>query len=130
MLEKYLSVQSDKQISKLFRFPNCFRIFSNKQKNMAHFHKCEFDEPATTKEITSAIKRLKEEAASGPDQIHNLILRESKIPNAWISANITMIPKKSIAQDPANYRPISMKSCLGKLLERIVYSRLQYVTKS
>ncbi|RNA07431.1 RNA-directed DNA polymerase from mobile element jockey-like, partial [Brachionus plicatilis] len=77
-----------------------------------------FDEPVSTKEITSAIKRLKEEASSEPDQIHNLMLKnvpqnilkdiiETKIPNAWKSANITMIPKKSnLTQDPAKYRPI------------------------
>ncbi|RNA34253.1 hypothetical protein BpHYR1_007014, partial [Brachionus plicatilis] len=34
-----------------------------------------FFEPVSTKEITSAIKRLKEEASSGPDQIHNLLLK-------------------------------------------------------
>ncbi|RNA14202.1 hypothetical protein BpHYR1_012799 [Brachionus plicatilis] len=68
------------------------------------------------KEATSALKRLKEEAVSGPDQIHNLMLkyspqnilndiiyplslslRESKIPNpAWKSANVTVIPKMPI----------------------------------
>ncbi|RNA08232.1 hypothetical protein BpHYR1_003936 [Brachionus plicatilis] len=53
--------------------------------------------------------------------LFSLSLREGKIPKA---ANITMIPKKSIlTQDQANYRPIS----LGKLLERIVYSRLVIV---
>ncbi|RNA26757.1 hypothetical protein BpHYR1_048605, partial [Brachionus plicatilis] len=43
--------------------------------NLEFFNKenqCKFDEPVSTKEITSAIKRLKEEASSGPDQIHNL----------------------------------------------------------
>ncbi|RNA00210.1 AP-like endonuclease reverse transcriptase [Brachionus plicatilis] len=85
-----------------------------------------------------ALKRLKNEAASGPDQIHNLInslkeiielfnlsLRESRVFQAWKTSNITLIQKKaSSLQDPLNYRPISTTSCLGKLLERIVYSRL------
>ncbi|RNA24330.1 hypothetical protein BpHYR1_016800 [Brachionus plicatilis] len=36
-----------------------------------------------------------------------------------------MIPKKYfITQEPVNYPTISMTSCLGKLLERLVYSRL------
>ncbi|RNA29171.1 AP-like endonuclease reverse transcriptase, partial [Brachionus plicatilis] len=78
-------------------------------------------------------KKLKNEAASGPDQIHNLInslieiielfnlsLREGRVPKAWKTSNITMIQKKaSSLQDPLNYIPISITSCLGKLLERI-----------
>lgn len=32
--------------------------------------------------------------------------------------------KKELPYDPNNYRPISVSSCLGKLLERIINSRL------
>lgn len=35
-----------------------------------------------------------------------------------------MIPKKKVSNDPLKYRPISVTSCLGKLLERIVRNRL------
>ena len=35
-----------------------------------------------------------------------------------------MIPKKQPASDPNNYRPISLLSCLSKLIERIVAQRL------
>ena len=62
-----------------------------------------------------ALKRLKNEAASGRDQIHNLMLknlprnslieiielfnlslREGRVPKAWKTSNITMIQKKSL----------------------------------
>ncbi len=35
-----------------------------------------------------------------------------------------MLSKKQPASDPNNYRPISLLSCLGKLIERIVAQRL------
>ncbi|RNA44102.1 RNA-directed DNA polymerase from mobile element jockey-like, partial [Brachionus plicatilis] len=48
-----------------------------------------------------------------------------QVPKSWKIASITMIPKKSFpTQDPNNYCPISMTSCLGKLLERIIYTRI------
>ena len=40
-------------------------------------------------------------------------------------ATITMIPKKDHkSSDPADYRPISLTSCVGKLTERLIKSRL------
>ena len=39
---------------------------------------------------------------------------------AWKSATITMIPKKeSNSNYPTDYRPISLLSCIGKLVERL-----------
>ncbi|RMZ94989.1 RNA-directed DNA polymerase from mobile element jockey-like [Brachionus plicatilis] len=74
-------------------------------------------------EMIMALKRLKGEAACGPDLIHNLILQEGIVPKAWKSANITMISKKSCpTQAPSNYRPISITSCLGKLIARFMIS--------
>ena len=36
-----------------------------------------------------------------------------------------MIPKKEgMSNDPSNYRPISITSCLGKIMERIITIRL------
>ncbi len=38
---------------------------------------------------------------------------------------IKMIPKKDdMSKDPEKYRPISLTSCLGKLIERLVRARL------
>ena len=47
------------------------------------------------------------------------------IPKSWKSAKIKMIPKKDgMSKDPEKYRPISLTSCLGKLIERLVRARL------
>ncbi|RNA40803.1 hypothetical protein BpHYR1_044963, partial [Brachionus plicatilis] len=51
------------------------------------------DEPITLLEIRNALKKLKEEAGSGLDQIHNLMSLElGQVPKAWKIASITMIP--------------------------------------
>ena len=40
-----------------------------------------------------------------------------------------MIPKKPEEKaDPTNYRPISVTSCLGKILERVICNRLYFIS--
>jgi len=58
-------------------------------------------------------------------ELFNRCIREKTHPKAWKLARITMIPKKdNDTSNPSNYRPISVTSCLGKLLERLVCLRL------
>ena len=97
----------------------------------------------TIKEVKSIIKQLPN-SSTGPDNIHNrclknhtdllvkhlttlfnVILEIGYIPNMWKKANIILLlkPKKD-KQQPSSYRPISLLSCLGKLLEKIVKQRL------
>ena len=101
-------------------------------------------DPISLEDIERAIKESKNDSSTGMDNIHNrmlknlpkntllsikhlfnLCLRENKIPQTWKSAKITMIPKKDSSKtNPNNYRPISVTSCLGKILERIITTRL------
>ena len=47
------------------------------------------------------------------------------IPESWLLGNILPIYKnKGDAQNPENYRPITLLSCLGKLFTRIMNNRL------
>jgi len=98
----------------------------------------------TMGELKEAIKACKSNTASGIDNIHNQMIKnlpdnflsqiltlfnksiqESKVCQIWKTSKITMINKKdSEKSDPANYRPISVTSCLGKVLERIINNRL------
>ena len=50
---------------------------------------------------------------------------ESGMPLDWKFASITMIPRNNqMSDDPNKYRPISLTSCLDKLTERLIESRL------
>jgi len=52
------------------------------------------------------------------------LVRQSVFPSAWKLANVTPIFKKGDPSNPANYLPISLLSCLGKLMERCVHKVL------
>ncbi|GBN61274.1 RNA-directed DNA polymerase from mobile element jockey [Araneus ventricosus] len=52
-------------------------------------------------------------------------------PLSWLKAIVIPIPKPGKdKQDPNNYRPIALTSCLGKLLERMVGTRLMHVLEN
>ena len=97
----------------------------------------------TFSELVGIIKNLKEDSSPGEDGIHNRFLKNlsSKgldlllkmvnlslidgLPKAWKTAVITMIPKKDLkSSNYADYRPISLLSCVGKLAERVIKNRL------
>jgi ribonuclease HI len=100
--------------------------------------------PFTMMELDSAIKKLKNKKAPGKDSITNemiknlgptarsrllLIFNQSwssgKIPDNWREAIIIPIRKKEKEKtSKSSYRPISLLSCVGKVMERMVNTRL------
>ena len=112
-------------------------------------HSC-MKNPLTMKELNDALGRLKQKKAPGPDGITNEMLRhlgpEAKktmlaifndswksglVPAQWKEAHIIPILKKGKDKsDPKSYRPISLLSCIGKLMERIVNTRLLWYLES
>ena len=114
--------------------------------NMDNFqHSSMLYSPITPKEVLSTIKENKSTAASfdnleihpsmlkhlGPIAIHalstlfSLCLRNSKW--IWNSSNIIFLKKdgKSRYDKAGSYRPISISSYIGKLMERILAKRLE-----
>ena len=98
----------------------------------------------TIAELKHAISRMKSRGAPGPDNIpplflkhlgsraldwllhiFNVSLRNAEIPQVW--RNAIIIPLLKSGKSPselASYRPISLTSCIMKLLERMISERL------
>ena len=51
----------------------------------------------------------------------NKSLRQCKFPSDWKIAHVISILKQGDASLPSNYRPISLISCVGKIMERVIY---------
>jgi hypothetical protein len=51
----------------------------------------------------------------------NISLRESRVPQIWKQANVVPVYKKGDKHNFTNYRPISLLSCTGKVMERVVF---------
>ena len=97
----------------------------------------------TAQDVTDVLKNLKVGKASGPDCINPRLLKEgaevlseplSKIfnlsidkayfPPCWKKAHVTPVFKKADPSSPCNYRPISLLSCISKVMERCIFKHL------
>ena len=52
------------------------------------------------------------------------LVRLDSFPACWNQVNVTPFPKNPLSSSVANYRPISMRSVLPKVFERMVSVRL------
>ena len=68
----------------------------------------------------SVLKHLADELCTPLAHIFQLSLEEGYVPSDWRIAHIIPIFKKGSRSKPGNYRPISLTSCIGKVLERII----------
>lgn len=55
----------------------------------------------------------------------NEVWESSRLPREWKEAEVRFIPKPGKAPSIDNMRPISLTSCVGKVMERMVLRRLQ-----
>ena len=60
-------------------------------------------------------------------EVLNKIFSSGTYPSIWKKSTVLSFPKPGkIHSNPENYRPISLTSCVGKLLEKIVNVRLNF----
>jgi retron-type reverse transcriptase len=85
--------------------------------------------PGPDKIPNTALKLLPDKAVVALTAIINASLRFCHFPSRWKSANVIFIPKPG--KDllfPQNYRPISLLSNVGKVLEKVILTRLVRAT--
>ncbi|KFQ33488.1 hypothetical protein N332_09301, partial [Mesitornis unicolor] len=93
--------------------------------------------------VSNLLHHLDIHKSMGPDGIHPRVLRElaevlakprsiiyqqcwltGKVPVNWRLANVTPIYKKGWKEDPGNYRPVSLTSVPGRVMEQIILSAI------
>ena len=109
-----------------------------------------FCSPFTLAEFLAAASNLSSSTATGPDKVAYSMLKHlprsgmdfllhifnrswssHSFPSIWKTSSIIPIHKVGKPLDsPASFRPISLTSCVSKLFERIILSRLLFFLES
>ena len=94
----------------------------------------------TESDVLDALVALNPNKTPGPDNLHPQLLKKcavslarllfteslnsSRMPRNCKMANITLIFKKSSKTIPTNYRPVSLTSQVGKIIEFLIHFRI------
>ena len=97
----------------------------------------------TEKEVLEVLKRIKVDKSAGPDEVYPRTMWDAReviagslaeifessvvmgeVPEDWRVANVVPFFKKGCREKPGNYRPVSLTSVVGKLLEGILRDRI------
>ena len=118
---------------KLDEVPQGDQIFSGEEEEILT------DISISREDVVRLIDKLKATKAPGPDEIFPRVLKECRseiceglakvfrksvdagaVPDSWRQANVVPIFKKGDRSSMQNYRPISLTSVIGKMLESLI----------
>ena len=68
--------------------------------------------------------RIKKGQGSGPPGVFDLSLQTGIFPDPLKIAKVTPVFKTGDLQEISNYRPVFVRPCFSKILERIMHNRL------
>ena len=145
--ETFLKNSSSQNYSEKFK-----HIKMQQEKNNINFKSLnneEYNNPFNLLELIDAIQKSND-TATGPDEVHYQMLKHlpnnalstvlhifndiwatGVFPESWRLTTIIPIPKPGKDhEEPSNYRPIALTSCLCKTLERMINKRLVWYLES
>ena len=129
------------------------RIDARMKRNLKHKERCHppndhsgFTQTLTMTELKAVLRKLKLHNAPGSDQITNEMIinlgsngmavllrlinitwKTGQLPKDWkTTVLIPLLKKNKPKSAPSSYRPISLISCIGKLVERMINERLNW----
>ncbi|KAG0422881.1 hypothetical protein HPB47_001329 [Ixodes persulcatus] len=143
-LAKYLTLQGSRQLTQTLEDLYIPAPLSSNYPSYTGPENSELDRSFTLVELNWAFTQNVKKSAPGEDAITYTLLRnlpeedkeqllahinthwsEGTLPQEWKSSIITMIPKQGKTPSLTNLRPISLTSCVGKTMERMVLDRFQ-----
>ena len=113
---------SDEQYNSDFNFFELSSVLDTLRKNSS---------PGEDAISYSMIKALSQQTLKELLIICNQIFNLGEYPHQWKEGLIIPILKPAKpSDDPKSYRPITMLSCLGKVFERLIKNRLEYIVET